>query len=53
MLKLSEAKCLEEVGKPDNPNYYIYHKINSQLSKNCYIQKEKIQALVETKVIKL
>ena len=45
-LKLLEVKRPEEVGKTDNPNYYLYHKMLEYLTKSCYIFKDFLQALV-------
>jgi len=38
-LKLPEARCHEEVGKTDDPNYCLYHKMVGQPTKSCYIFK--------------
>ena len=39
-LKLSEIKRPEKVGKTDDPNYYLYHKMLGHPTKNCYICKD-------------
>lgn len=66
-LKSIEAKRPEEVGKVDNSNYCLYYRITNYPTKytnyptritnyptkNCYILKDKIQALVDANVIKL
>ena len=41
------------MGKTDNPNYYLYHKILGHSTKNCYIFKDVLQALIDAEVLKL
>lgn len=53
MLKLSEAKHPKETGKVDDFNYCVYHRIINHHTKNYYIVKDKIHALVDTNIIKL
>ena len=53
ILKLSEAKRSEEVGKTGNPNYYLYHRMMGHPTKNCYIFKDIVQALIDAEVLKL
>ena len=38
-LKLPEVRCLEEVGKTDNLNYCLYHRMLGHPIKSCYIFK--------------
>ena len=52
-LKLSEAKRPEEVGKTDDPNYCLYHKMVRYHTKSCYIFKDILQALIDSDVLKL
>ena len=52
-LKLLEVKCPEEVGKTDDPSYYLYHKMLGHPNKNCYIFKDVLQALIDVEVLKL
>jgi len=52
-LKLSEVRRPEEVGKTDDPSYCLYHKILEHPTKNCYIFKDVIQALIDAEVLKL
>ena len=46
-LKLPEVRCPEEVGKTDNPNYCLYHRMLGHLSKSCYIFTDILQALID------
>ena len=52
-LKLSEDRRPKEVGKTDNPNYCLYHRMLGHPTKSCYIFKKIIQALIDAKVLKL
>ena len=52
-LKLSEAKRPEKVGKTDNLNYCLYHKMLGHPTKNYYIFKDILQALIDEEVLKL
>ena len=52
-LKLSEIRHLEEEGNTDDPNYYLYHRMLVHPSKNCYIFKDVLQALIDAEVLKL
>ena len=52
-LKLPEVRHLEEVGKTDDPNYYLYHRMLGHPFKNCYIFKDVLQALIDAEVLKL
>jgi len=52
-LKLSEIRRPEEVGKTDDPNYYLYHRILGHPTKNCYIFKDVLQALIDAEILKL
>ena len=52
-LKLPEIRRLKEVGKIDNPNYCLYHKMLGHPSKNCYIFKDILQDLIDAEVLKL
>ena len=36
-LKFLEVRCPEEVGKSDDPSYYVYHLMLEHPTKNCYI----------------
>ena len=38
--KLSDIRRPEEVGKSDDPNYYLYHRMLEHPTKNCYIFKD-------------
>ena len=52
-LKLPEAKRPEEVGKTDDPNYCIYHRMVGHPTKSCFIFKDVLQALIDAEVLKL
>ena len=52
-LKLPKIRCPEEVGKIDDPSYCLYHRMLGHLTKNCYIFKDVLQALIDAEVLKL
>ena len=52
-LKLPEIKRLEEAGKSDDPGYYLYHRMLGHPTKNCYIFKYVLQALIDAEVLQL
>ena len=52
-LKLPEARRPEEVGKTDNPNYCLYHRMLGHPTKSCYVFKDILQALIDAEVFKL
>ena len=52
-LELPEARHPEEVGKSDNPNYYLYHRMLGHPTKSCYIFKDILQVLIDAEVLKL
>ena len=52
-LKLSEIRHPKKVGKTDDPSYCLYHRILGHPSKNCYIFKDVLQALIDAKVLNL
>ena len=52
-LKLSEIKHLEEVGNTDDPSYCLYHRMLGHPTKNCYIFKDILQALIDVEILKL
>ena len=51
--KLLEIRCPEKVGKMEDPNYYLYYRILGHPTKNCYIFKDVLQALIDAEVLKL
>jgi len=51
--KLLEAKHPEEIGKTDDPNYCLYHRMVGYPTKSYYIFKDVLQALIDTDVLKL
>ena len=52
-LKLPEARRPEEVGKTDNPNYFLYHRMLGHLTNSYYIFKDILKALIDVEVLKL
>ena len=52
-LKLSEIRRSEEVEKTDDPSYCLYHRMLGHPTKNCYIFKDVLQALIDAEVLKL
>ena len=50
-LKLPEARRPEEVGKIDNPNYCLYHRMLGHPTKSCYVFKDILQALIDAEVL--
>jgi len=52
-LKLSEIRHPEEVEKTDDPSYCLYHRMLGHPTKNCYIFKVILQALIDVEVLKL
>jgi len=51
--KLPEAKHPEEMGKTDDPNYCLYHRMVGYPAKSYYIFKDVLQALIDADVLKL
>ena len=52
-LKLPEARCPDEVGRTNVPNYYLFHRMVHYRTCRCNVLKDKIQALIETGVLTL
>ena len=52
-LKLSTIRDPEEVGKVDDPNYCLCHRMLGHPIKNCHIYKDVLQALIDVEVLKL
>jgi len=52
-LKLPEIRLPEKVGKTEDPNYCLYHRMPRHPTKNCYIFKDVLQALIDADVLKL
>ena len=52
-LKLPEIRRPEEVEKIDDPNCCLYNRMLEYLTKNCYIFKDVLQALINVVVLKL
>jgi len=52
-VKLSKIRRSEEVGNTKDSNYCLYHRMLGHPTKNCYIFKDVLQALIDTEVLKL
>ena len=52
-LKLLEVRRPDEIGKTDDPNYCLYYKMLGHPTKNCYIFKDVLQALIDVDILKL
>src|SRR3954468_6079672 len=52
-LKLPESKNPEDVGKTDDPRYYLYHQGLGHPTMNCWSLKDKLQALVDASALRL
>ena len=52
-LKLPVVKHPEEVGKTDNHNYFLYHRMLGHPTKSCYVYKDILQGLIDAEVFKL
>ena len=48
-----EDRHPEEVGKIDVPTYYLYHRMLGHPTKNLYVFKNVLQALIDVEVFKL
>jgi len=51
-LRHLEARHPEDVGKTDDPNYYLYHRMLGHPTKSYYIFKDVLQVLIDVKVLK-
>ena len=52
-LKLPEVRRPNEIGKTDDPNYCLYNRMFGHSTKNWYIFKDVLQALISADVLKL
>src|SRR4051812_44878558 len=52
-LKLHEPRNPEDVGKTDDPRYYLYHRGLGHPTKNCWSLKDKLQALVDAGALRV
>ena len=52
-LKLPEARRPNEVGRTNDPNYCLFHKMVHHPMNKCFVLKDKIQALVNVGVLTL
>ncbi|KAJ8620127.1 hypothetical protein MRB53_028656 [Persea americana] len=53
LLELPEPKKLDEVDKVDHPKFCKYHWMTNHKTVDCFVLKEKIQALIDDGTIKL
>src|SRR4051812_15717193 len=52
-LKLPEPRKPEELGKTDDPRYFLYHRGLGHPTKSCWSLKDKLQALVDVGALRL
>ena len=52
-LKLLKARRANKVGRTTDPNYYLFHKIVHLPTNRCYVLKDKIQVLIDARVLTL
>ena len=52
-MKLLEARRPNKVGRTDDPNYCLFHKMVHHPTNKCFVLKDKIQALVDARVLTL
>ena len=52
-IKLPEVRRPEDANKTDDPNFCLYHRMVNHATKECYILKDKIQALLDANVMTL
>jgi len=52
-LKLLEVWRPNEVGRTSDPNYYLFHRMVHHPTRRCFVLKDKIQALVDARVLTL
>src|SRR3954462_7513164 len=52
-LKLPEPRKPDEVGKTDDPRYYLYHRALGHPTKSCWSLKNKLQELVDAGALRL
>ena len=52
-LKLSDARHPNEVGRTNDPNYCLFHRMVHHPTNKCFVLKDKIRALVDARVLTL
>jgi len=52
-LKLPEARRPNEVGRTNDPNYCLFHRMVHYPTSRCYVLKDKIQVLVDAGILTL
>ena len=50
---MPEVRHPDEVEKTDDSNYYLYYRMLGHPTKNCYIFKGALQALIDVDILKL
>jgi len=52
-LKLPDVRRPNEMRRTNNPNYYLFHRMVHHPTDKCFVLKDKIQALVDARVLTL
>ena len=52
-LKLPQVRRPNEVGSTNDTNYYLFHRMLHHPTSKCFVLKDKIQALVDARVLTL
>ena len=52
-LKLQDVRRPKKMGRANNPNYYLFHRMVHHPTNKCFVLKDKIQALVDAGVLTL
>ena len=52
-LNLSEVQRPNEIGRINDPNYYLFHKMVHHSTSRCFVLMDKIQALLDAGVLTL
>ena len=53
MIQLSEIKFPDEANKTNHPQYCAYHRGINHPTRDCYVLKDKLQALTEVRVLRV
>ena len=52
-MKLPDVRRPNEIGRTNDPKYYLYHRMIHHPTDKCYVLKDRIQALVDAGVLTL